>query len=77
MSEAGPILETREVLLERARLSMTLAQAEPLPQRAQIHLAAARRWTELADRKLKRDRGEGVPPPGPTILPVALPPTYF
>jgi len=77
MSETGPILETRETLLERARNAMMLAEAETLPQRAQIHLAAARRWQELADRKLKRERREDTVARGRTIQPVAALPAHF
>jgi hypothetical protein len=55
MSLATPVRETREVLIQRARDAMRMAEAETLPHRARIHLAAAERWIDLADRKLKRD----------------------
>jgi hypothetical protein len=61
MTATIPLRETRELLLQRARDAMALAEAETFPVRARIHLAAAERWIELADRKLKGDirRGGG------------------
>lgn len=47
------IRETREVLIQRAKEAIRLAEAEPISNRARIHLAAAERWQKLADRKLK------------------------
>ncbi|MBY8823305.1 hypothetical protein [Sphingomonas colocasiae] len=48
------LLETREMLLERAREAMSLAEAEPLANRARIHFAAAERWLRLAACKPRR-----------------------
>lgn len=46
--------ETREDLLERARVAMRLAEQEAIPNRARIHLQAAETWLRLAARKKKR-----------------------
>jgi hypothetical protein len=52
MTNAIPVRETRDVLIQRAKDAMRLAEAEPIPNRARIHLAAAERWLTLADRKM-------------------------
>jgi hypothetical protein len=51
MSVAVPIRETREVLLARAKEAMRLAEAEPIINRARIHVEAAETWLRLAARK--------------------------
>lgn len=55
MSTATPVRETREVLIQRAKEAMKRAEAEPLPQRARIHIEAAETWLRLAARKPKRE----------------------
>jgi hypothetical protein len=53
MTLGRPIRETREVLVQRAKAAMLLAEAEPMPNRARIHIQAAERWLVLAQRKSK------------------------
>jgi hypothetical protein len=58
------VAETREMLLARARDAMSLAEAEPLPNRARIHLAAAETWRKLAARKQRRECVPALPHEG-------------
>lgn len=53
MAEVSVFHETRESLLQKARIAMQLAEAETLPNRARIHVAAAETWIRLAARKSK------------------------
>jgi len=55
MSAATPVRETRAVLLQRAKEAMRNAEAETLPHRARIHIAAAETWLRLAARKPASD----------------------
>jgi hypothetical protein len=77
MTATIPLRETRELLLQRARDAMTLAEAETLPARARIHLAAAERWIELADRKLKGDIRRAGAAQGKMIQPSKQAQIYF
>lgn len=58
MSIAVPVRETREVLLQRAREAMRLAQAETVPNRARIHIQAADTWIRLAARKSRVEQAD-------------------
>lgn len=58
MSVAVPVRETREVLLERAREAMRLAQAETVTNRARIHIEAAETWLRLAARKARVEQSD-------------------
>lgn len=53
MTDVTPIRETRDVLIMRAKEAMRRAEAEPLPQRARIHVQAAETWLRLAARRPK------------------------
>jgi hypothetical protein len=77
MSGTVPVRETRAVLLERAREALKLAESETLPHRARIHIAAAKRWIALADRKLKRERFDEAPSRGCTVQPSPQSLTYY
>lgn len=55
MSATVPLRETHAVLVARAEAEMRRAEAEPLPHRANIHVAAAQTWLRLAARKSKAD----------------------
>ncbi len=57
MTASTPVRETRDVLIERAREAMRSAEAETLPHRARIHVAAAETWLRLAARKPVGDPG--------------------
>ncbi len=52
MSATGPLRETRDIMLARAQEALQMAASEPLIHRARILLAAAKRWQDLADRKM-------------------------
>ncbi|MBY8823396.1 hypothetical protein [Sphingomonas colocasiae] len=56
MIGVSQVRETREHLIARARRSMQMAEAETLPNRARVHIAAAETWLRLAERKVKRER---------------------
>lgn len=58
MTTAAPVRETREELLRRAKVSMRLAEAETIPNRARIHIQAAETWLRLAARKPARNQSE-------------------
>lgn len=62
MSETVPVRETREVLIERAKDAMRLAESETVPNRARIHVQAAERWLTLAARKPKSQADAAHPP---------------
>lgn len=53
MTATIPLRETYAVLVARAEAEMRRAEAEPLPHRANIHVAAAETWLRLAARKSK------------------------
>lgn len=57
------VVETRESLLAKAQEAMRLAESEPLPNRARIHVQAAETWLRLAARKVKREEAPIPPPP--------------
>ena len=51
MTSTTPLRETREELIRRAKEAMRLAEAEPVANRARIHVQAAETWLRLAARK--------------------------
>jgi hypothetical protein len=53
MTAYAPLPEPRDVLIERARVEMQLAAAEPLANRARVHVQAAETWLRLASRRPK------------------------
>lgn len=60
------VRETRAVLIQRARDAMRSAEAETLPHRARIHIAAAETWLRLAARKPIGPRATATPAAGET-----------
>lgn len=56
MIGVSQVRETREDLIARARRAMRMAEAETLPNRPRVHIAAAETWPRLAERKFKRER---------------------
>jgi predicted mannosyl-3-phosphoglycerate phosphatase (HAD superfamily) len=63
MSVRRPVRETRDVLVQRAKEAMRLAENEPMHNRARIHIQAAERWLVLAERKGKLMSADWPPRP--------------